>query len=109
MNWFRLSSPPAPLPTGCTGSSQPFRKMVGPSALHKPAVMANLTNGKLVHLDGLNHAWMLERITAGLAKDDDCHPALMITSAVCVSGYRAHLRPRRTPIRCSMAQFESEQ
>ena len=68
MNWFRLLSPLAPLPTGCTGSCQPLRKMGGSSAWHKPAVMANPTNSKLVHLDGLNHAWMLERITAQSAQ-----------------------------------------
>ena len=66
MNWFRLLSPPVPLRTGCTGSYQPLRKMVGLSAWHKPAVMANLTNGQLTYLNGLNYAWMLEQITAVL-------------------------------------------
>ena len=51
---FRL-----PSPTGCTGDG-------GAKCLK--AAMADPTNGKLVHLDGLNlsHMWMLEGIAAGL-------------------------------------------
>ena len=53
-DWFRL-----PSPTGCTGDG-------GAKCLK--AAMADPTNGKLVHLDGLNlsHTWMLEGIAARL-------------------------------------------
>ena len=38
----------------------------------EPAVVSDATDGKLVHLDGLNlsRAWMLEGIAAGLPDDD---------------------------------------
>ena len=46
--------------------------------------MADPTDGKLVHLDGLNlsHAWMQEGIAAGLPEDDDCRPALIAAATV---------------------------
>ncbi len=44
----------------------------------KPAVVTDPTDGKLVHLDGLNlsKAWMLEGIASGLPEDDARPPAL---------------------------------
>ena len=44
---------------------------------------ADPTDGKLVHLDGLNlsHAWMLEGIAAVLPEDDDCWPTLIVAVA----------------------------
>jgi hypothetical protein len=45
----------------------------------EPAVVTDPTDGKLVHLDGLNlsRAWMLEGITAGLPAGDDRRAALL--------------------------------
>ena len=45
--------------------------------------MADLTDGKLVHFDGLNlsHAWMLEGIATGLPEDDDCRPTHIASAA----------------------------
>ena len=45
----------------------------------QPAVVSDPTDGKLVHLDGLNlsRAWMLEGIAAGLPADDARRPALL--------------------------------
>jgi hypothetical protein len=44
----------------------------GSAAWLRPAVVTDPTDGKLVHLDGLNlsRAWMLEGIAAGLPADD---------------------------------------
>ena len=44
-----------------------------------PAVVTDPTDGKLVHLDGLNlsRAWMLEGIASGLPADDDRRAALV--------------------------------
>ncbi len=44
-----------------------------------PAVPSDRSDGKLVHLDGLNlsRAWMLEGIAAGLPDDDARRPALL--------------------------------
>jgi hypothetical protein len=44
----------------------------GPSSWIEPAVVADPTDGKLAHLDGLNlsRAWMLEGIAAGLPAGD---------------------------------------
>ena len=96
MNWFRL-----PSPTGCTGSCQADG---GTEWLE--AAMADLTDGNLVHLDGLNlsHVWMLEGIAAGLPKDDDRRPSLITAATVhWVSGLAS---PRRTSIRCTVTQVE---
>ena len=48
-----------------------------------PAVVSDPTDGKLVHLDGLNlsRAWMLEGIAAGLPAGDDRRPALLAAAA----------------------------
>ncbi len=45
----------------------------------EPAVVTDPTDGKLVHLDGLNlsRAWMLEGIAAGLPARDGRRPALL--------------------------------
>ena len=45
----------------------------------EPAVVTDPTDGKLVHLDGLNlsRAWMLEGIAAGLPAHDERRPALL--------------------------------
>lgn len=49
----------------------------------EPAVVTDPTDGKLVHLDGLNlsRAWMLEGIAAGLPAGDDRRPALLAAAA----------------------------
>ena len=45
--------------------------------------MADPTDGKLMCLDGMNlsHVWMLEGIAAGLPKDDDRQPTLIVLPA----------------------------
>ena len=50
----------------------------------EPAVVTDPTDGKLVHLDGLNlsRAWMLEGIAAGLPAGDDRRAALLAAAAV---------------------------
>jgi hypothetical protein len=50
----------------------------------RPAVVSDPTDGKLVHLDGLNlsRAWMLDGIAAGLPPDDPRVPALRAAAAV---------------------------
>ena len=50
----------------------------------EPAVVTDPTDGKLVHLDGLNlsRAWMLEGIAAGLPAADDRRSALLAAAAV---------------------------
>ena len=50
----------------------------------EPAVVTDPTDGKLVHLDGLNlsRAWMLEGIAAGLPAGDARRPALLAAAAV---------------------------
>ena len=49
----------------------------------RPGVVSDPTDGKLVHLDGLNlsRAWMLEGIAAGLPADDPRVPALRAAAA----------------------------
>jgi hypothetical protein len=49
-----------------------------------PGVVSDPTDGKLVHLDGLNlsRAWMLEGIAAGLPPDDPRVPALRAAAEV---------------------------
>lgn len=49
----------------------------------EPGVVTDKTDGKLVHLDGLNlsRAWMLEGIASGLPKDDPRRPALALAAA----------------------------
>ena len=49
----------------------------------RPVVPADRSDGKLVHLDGLNlsRAWMLEGIAAGLPDDDPRRPALLAAAA----------------------------
>jgi len=48
----------------------------------EPAVVTDPTDGKLVHLDGLNlsRAWMLEGLVAGLPEGDPRRPALRATA-----------------------------
>ena len=55
----------------------------GAASWLEPAVVSDPTDGKLVHLDGLNlsRAWMLEGIAAGLPPHDDRRPALLATAA----------------------------
>ena len=50
----------------------------------EPAVVTDPTDGKLVHLDGLNlsRAWMLEGIAAGLPAADGRRSALLAAAAV---------------------------
>ena len=50
----------------------------------EPAVVTDPTDGKLVHLDGLNlsRAWMLEGIASGLPADDDRRHTLLAAAAV---------------------------
>ena len=49
----------------------------------EPAVVTDPTDGKLVHLDGLNlsRAWMLEGIASGLPAEDDRRSALLAAAA----------------------------
>ena len=49
----------------------------------EPAVVTDPTDGKLVHLDGLNlsRTWMLEGIASGLPADDARRPALLAAAA----------------------------
>ncbi len=57
-----------------------------------PGVVTDPTDGKLVHLDGLNlsRAWMLEGIASGLPRDDARIPALRAAAhAHAESGLRA--------------------
>ena len=55
----------------------------GSASWLEPAVVSDPTDGKLVHLDGLNlsRAWMLEGIAAGLPAHDDRRPALLAAAA----------------------------
>ena len=55
----------------------------GPPDWLEPAVVSDATDGKLVHLDGLNlsRAWMLEGIAAGLPDDDARLAALRAAAA----------------------------
>lgn len=48
-----------------------------------PAVVTDPSDGKLVHLDGLNlsRAWMLEGVASGLPADDPRRPALLAAAA----------------------------
>ncbi len=50
----------------------------------EPAVPGDRSDGKLVHLDGLNlsRAWMLEGIAAGLPRDDPRREGLLATAGV---------------------------
>ena len=54
----------------------------GSSSWLKPGVVADPTDGKLAHLDGLNlsRAWMLDRIAAALPATDPRVPALKASS-----------------------------
>lgn len=56
----------------------------GSSDWIEPAVVTDPTDGKLVHLDGLNlsRAWMLEGIASGLPDDDPRRPALLGAAGV---------------------------
>src|SRR4029079_1359242 len=55
-----------------------FRPQIGSGEWIVPAVATDRTDGKLVHLDGLNlsRAWMLEGIAAGLPATDPRVPWL---------------------------------
>jgi hypothetical protein len=58
----------------------------------EPAVVTDPTDGKLVHLDGLNlsRAWMLEGIASGLPKNDPRIPSLLAAArAHAASGLRS--------------------
>ncbi len=64
----------------------------GSSAWLEPGIVTDPTDGKLVHLDGLNlsRAWMLEGIAFGLPKGDPRVASLQATSqAHAASGLRA--------------------
>jgi hypothetical protein len=60
------------------GAFLPGVPLDGTSGWLEPAVVTDATDGKLVHLDGLNlsRAWMLEGIAAGLPAQDPRIPAL---------------------------------
>ena len=62
---------------------QPGTPKGGGAEWLEAVVMADPTDGKLVHLDGLNlsHAWMLEEIAAGLPTDDVHQPDLIVSAA----------------------------
>ncbi len=53
-----------------------------PASLIEPAMVTDRTDGKLVHLDGLNlsRAWCMKQIAAALPKDDAAVPALLKAS-----------------------------
>ena len=55
----------------------------GSASWLEPAVVSDPTDGKLVHLDGLNlsRAWMLEGIAARLPAHDERRPALLAAAA----------------------------
>lgn len=64
----------------------------GSAAWLEPAVVTDPTDGKLVHLDGLNlsRAWMLEGIASGLPKNDRRLPSLLAAArAHAASGLRS--------------------
>lgn len=60
------------------GSFLPTIGVEGETGWLRPAVVTDATDGKLVHLDGLNlsRAWMLDGIAAGLPADDPRIPAI---------------------------------
>jgi hypothetical protein len=65
------------------GAFLPGLPLEGPSDWLSPAVVTDPTDGKLVHLDGLNlsRAWMLEGIVSGLPARDPRLPALRAAAA----------------------------
>jgi len=66
------------------GAFLPTLPLDGSPAWLAPAVATDATDGKLVHLDGLNlsRAWMLEGIAAGLPPQDPRLEALLTTTAL---------------------------
>ena len=50
----------------------------------EPGIVLDASDGKLVHLDGVNlsRAWALDGIASALSDDDDRKPALMSASAI---------------------------
>jgi hypothetical protein len=66
------------------GAFLPGLPLDGSSAWLEPAVVTDPTDGKLVHLDGLNlsRAWMLEGIASGLPEDDPRRAGLLGCAAV---------------------------
>jgi hypothetical protein len=60
------------------GSFLPTISVEGEIGWLRPAVVTDVTDGKLVHLDGLNlsRAWMLDGIASGLPADDPRIPAI---------------------------------
>ena len=60
------------------GSFLPTIGVEGETGWLQPAVVTDATDGKLVHLDGLNlsRAWMLDGIASALPKDDPRIPAI---------------------------------
>jgi hypothetical protein len=66
------------------GAFLPGLPLDGSSEWLEPAVVSDPTDGKLVHLDGLNlsRAWMLEGIAGGLPDDDPRRAGLQGCAAV---------------------------
>jgi len=66
------------------GAFLPGLPLDGSSDWLVPAVVSDPTDGKLVHLDGLNlsRAWMLEGIAGGLPEDDPRRPGLQGCAAI---------------------------
>ncbi len=64
------------------GAFLPDLSLDGSTTWLGPAVVTDKSDGKLVHLDGLNlsRAWMLEGIAAGLPKGDPRIAGLLSTS-----------------------------
>jgi hypothetical protein len=64
------------------GSFLPTIGVEGETGWLRPAVVTDATDGKLVHLDGLNlsRAWMLDGIASALPEDDPRVPAIEAVS-----------------------------
>ena len=74
------------------GAFLPGIPLDGSDSWLQPAVVTDPSDGKIVHLDGLNlsRAWMLEGIAAGLPVKDPRVPALSASAAVhAASGLRS--------------------
>jgi hypothetical protein len=66
------------------GAFLPALPLDGAGSWLAPAVVTDPTDGKLVHLDGLNlsRAWMMEGIASGLPEDDPRRAGLLACAAV---------------------------
>ncbi len=66
------------------GAFLPAIPLDGSTSWLPPSVVTDPSDGKLVHLDGLNlsRAWMLEGIAAGLPADDPRIPSLAAAAAI---------------------------